>query len=228
MRPDTGVHRYADPLQLADALASAIGAQLSQALALRGKASLVVPGGRTPLPLFQRLGRLAIDWSRVCVTLTDERWVAPEDASSNEGLLRRELLREAAVTAHFQPLKNDAATPVQGADLAWQGVAAMPRPFDVVLLGMGEDGHTASLFPGSPQIEAALDPRAEPGCVAMRAPVAPVERLSLNLSALTQTRQLYLHFTGEAKWLVCKQAETLPIGVVLSRCATPPQLYWSP
>jgi 6-phosphogluconolactonase len=164
----------------------------------------------------------------VSVTLTDERWVSPEDPASNEGLVRRALLAGAASAARFVPLKNVAPTAADGAAAAWQAVCAMPRPFDVVVLGMGDDAHTASLFPESPGLVAALDPEAAPGCVAMTAPVMPTERLSLNLAALAQARHLIVHFTGEAKWRVWQAAAGLPIGLTLRRSASLPTLYWSP
>ena len=93
---------------------------------------------------------------------------------------------------------------------------------------MGDDGHTASLFPHSPGLAAALDPAAPPACVAMTAPVTPTERLSLNLSALRSARHLYLHFTGEAKWRLWQDAGELPVALTLRRRGSRPQLYWSP
>jgi 6-phosphogluconolactonase len=222
------LHRYADAQQLAEALAGALARDLAAAVQQRGSASLVVSGGSTPLPLFRLLRQMPLPWEHITITLADERWVDPQDAASNERLLRQELLRDAAARAQFIPLKNDAPTPASGAARAWSALQAVPRPFDVVLLGMGDDGHTASLFPGSPGIDAALAAEAAPGCVAMRAPVPPMARLSLNAAALLQTRQLYLHFTGEAKWQVWARAADLPVGLTLRRAVSRPQLYGSP
>lgn len=229
MRTDCEFTRREDPATLAAVLAEDIAVLLADAIREHGRASLVVAGGRTPLPVFECLRRRDLDWSRVVVTLTDERWVPPTDPASNELLVRRALLVDRAAAATFLPLKNDAATAEQGAAAAWQGVAAgMPLPFDVVVLGMGEDAHTASLFPGSPGIDRALDPQAAPACVAMRAPVTPTERLSMNLAALAAARQLIVHFTGEAKWTTWQAADELPIGLTLRRAASRPWLYWSP
>ena len=228
MIADCELHRQDEPLALAAALAQALALRLGAALAERGAASLVLPGGRTPIPVFERLRVTTLDWSRVTITLTDERWVDAEDVASNEGLLRRVLLQGPAAAARFVPLKQPAPSPALGAVAAWRALESIARPFDVVVLGMGEDGHTASLFPGSPGIASALDPLSAPHCVAMRAPVAPQERLSLNVSALAQARQHFVHFTGQDKWRVWQAGDGLPIGLTLRRTASPPQLYWCP
>ena len=223
------IHRYGDAQQLAVALAQVLARQLRDAIAARAVASLVVSGGRTPLPLFGQLRREALDWSRVFVTLADERWVDAEDVASNERLVREELLRDAAVAARFIPLKTPAESPAAGLREAWQRLAQIPRPFDIVLLGMGDDGHTASLFPLSPGIDAAMDPAAQPGLVATTAPVAPTRRISMNLATLVQSRQHYLHFTGAAKWQLWQSSGAeLPVGLTLRRAVSRPQLYWSP
>jgi 6-phosphogluconolactonase len=226
--PDCELRRFEDADSLAAALAGELAARLAAAIAARGDASLVVPGGRTPLPVFEHLRAAALDWSRVTITLTDERWVETHDAASNEGLVRRALLQGPAAAARFVPLKNGAPTVVEGAVEATRALAAIRRPFDVVVLGMGDDGHTASLFPLSPGIQAALDPGAVPGCVAMTAAVAPLARLSMNLAALAQARQHIVHFTGDAKWRVWQAAAGLPIGFTLRQAAARPLLYWSP
>lgn len=238
-------HRFTDAAALADVLAVDLHQLLARALRDRGVASLVVSGGRSPLLLFRRLRQVTLDWSKIFITLADERWVEPTDPASNEGLLRTELLRDAAARARFLPLKNAAPTPQQGAAEAWALLAQVPRPFDAVLLGMGDDGHTASLFPGSPGILEALDPQAEPACVAMSAPVQPNARLSLNLAALAQCRQLVLQIGGDSKWQVYEsallkatQAENgevdergiaaLPVSAALRLRPANPRLYWSP
>jgi 6-phosphogluconolactonase len=226
--PDCELRQCDDAEELAVVLAAELAARLADALSARGEASLVVPGGRTPLPVFQQLREASLDWSRVTVTLTDERWVDPTDAASNEGQVRRALLQGPAAAACFVPLKTAAPTAESGAVDAWRALQIITRPFDIVVLGMGDDGHTASLFPHSPGIAAALDPKAAPACVAMMAPVAPISRLTLNLAALAQARQHIVHFTGEAKWRVWQAAGGLPIGLTLHRSGTRPLLYWSP
>jgi 6-phosphogluconolactonase len=193
-------------------LAAQIATALRSALAARATALMAVPGGRTPAALFRALRGAALDWDRVRVTLTDERWVAHDDPASNAALVRRELLADAAAHAVFVPLYNAAPTAAEGAASSWRAIAGTGLPFDAVVLGMGEDGHFASLFPESPGIVQALDPAAAPGCVAMRAPSAPAERLSLNLAALAGTRQLNLLVTGAGKLSLLESVAASPRG----------------
>src|SRR5260370_42066116 len=195
--------RYADIETLSRELAMLIAGSLTAAIGARGLASLVVSGGRSPVRLFEILRMQPLEWDRVCVALADERWVAPDDAGSNERLVRDVLLKDHAASARFLGLKNGAPTPDLGAVSAWETFARVPRPFDTVILGMGDDGHTASLFPGSPNLPRALNPAAAAGSVGMWAPVPPQPRLSLNLTALLDSRRIVVLFTGAAKWRTC-------------------------
>lgn len=206
-----GVHerRFDDRDTLARELALSVRHSLDDALRERDAAALVVSGGSTPLPFFRELARLPLDWRRVWITLADERWVEARDEASNEGLVRRELLVHQAAVARFVGLKTPAATPEQGAGEAWARLGAIPRPFDVVVLGMGEDGHFASMFPDSPASRAALDPHAAPACAGTRAPGEPRARITLNLAALAQTRRAVLHITGDHKWRLFREAVAL-------------------
>jgi 6-phosphogluconolactonase len=223
--------RYANPLELAAALAQQLGATLLAACRERGAASLAVSGGKTPLPLFEALHEQGLDWPRIWLTLVDERWVSPDDPDSNERLLRDSLLQGNAANTRFIPLKNSAPTAAAGASLAWSALRELPRPFDVVILGMGDDGHTASLFPQSPGLGAALDAASAPACIAMTAPTAPTERISLNLAALLQARRLILHITGAAKWELYQRAlrdAAYPVNAVLTQTGVPVEVHWSP
>ncbi len=226
--------RYPDSDTLSRELSARIAADLTAAIAARGVASLVVSGGRSPVKLFERLRTQALDWSRVCVALADERWVDPADPASNERLIREELLKDRAAVARFEGLKNDAATPDLGSILAWKKFAGIPRPFDVTVLGMGDDGHTASLFPGSPNLAVALDETAPPGCIGMRAPTPPEARLSLNLAALLDSRRIVILITGDAKWQTYTAASRpgsvaeMPVRSVLHQRRTPVDVIWSP
>jgi 6-phosphogluconolactonase len=228
------VKRYPDAAALAQGLAADIAARLSEGIVQRGLASLVVSGGNSPVKLFQALRTQPLDWSRVCVALADERWVAPTDAASNEKLVRDNLLRDAAAAARFAGLKNAAASPELGAASAWETFARVPRPFDVTVLGMGDDGHTASLFPRSPNLRPALDPSAAAGCVGMRAPTEPHARLSLNLSALLDSRLVYMLILGEAKLDTFTAAsgggavEDMPVRALLRQERTPVEVVWAP
>jgi 6-phosphogluconolactonase len=226
--------KFSDIEALSRALADQVAASLRTAIATRGLASLVVSGGKSPTRLFELLRAEELDWSAVCVALADERWVDPSDPASNEKLVRDVLLKGPAAKARFLGLKNAAPTPDMGAVSAWETFARVPRPFDAVVLGMGDDGHTASLFPGSPNLPSALNPAAVAGCVGMRSPVAPHPRLSLNLSALLDSRRIILLITGDAKWRTYLAAcapgpvQDMPVRAVLRQTRTPVEVMWSP
>jgi 6-phosphogluconolactonase len=230
----TPAQRYVDMETLSQELAARIAAVLGAAIAARGLASLVVSGGRSPVRLFEILRSQPLDWPRVCIALADERWVAPDDAASNEHLVRSTLLQDRAAAARFHGLKNGAPTPDLGAVSAWETFARVPRPFDAVILGMGDDGHTASLFPGSPNLPRALNPAAAAGCVGMWSPVPPQPRLSLNLTALLDSRRIVLLIAGESKWRTLDTARAagpeneMPIRAVLRQPRTPVDVMWSP
>uniref|UniRef100_UPI00055E8A1D 6-phosphogluconolactonase n=1 Tax=Pseudomonas asplenii TaxID=53407 RepID=UPI00055E8A1D len=146
---------FRTPALLAEGQALAVAQQLRTAIAARGVATLVVSGGRSPVAFFQNLAKQDLDWSQVVISLADERWVPVEHADSNAGLLKRHLLQGAAARARFIGLYNAAANLDEAARQADQFLAELPD-IDVLVLGMGDDGHTASLFPGSPNLQAAL------------------------------------------------------------------------
>ena len=231
---DPPAAKFADSDSLSRTLSAQLAWSLKAAIAARGRASLVVSGGKSPIKLFEQLRAEDLDWSRVCVALADERWVEPSDSGSNEKLVRDVLLQGSAAKARFVGLKNAAPTPDLGAVSAWETFARVPRPFDAVVLGMGDDGHTASLFPGSPNLPRALNPAAVAGCVGMWSPVAPHARLSLNLSALLDSRRIVLLISGTEKWRTYCTAndtgdvEDMPVRAVLRQRRTPVDVMWAP
>ncbi len=226
-------HRFPDRQALAAALAGEIKVDLEEAIAARGAASLVVSGGRTPARLFAQLRDEQLDWTRTWVSLADERWVETSADASNERFVRENLLVGPAAAAHFVGLKNPAPTPEAGADWATRALTRVPHPFDVVLLGMGDDGHTASLFPASLALARALDPAAAPACIAVNALVAPHARVSLNLAALLDSRRIVLHIEGDEKWAVYQRARAvgtaaeLPVRAILQQKEVPVDVYWA-
>jgi 6-phosphogluconolactonase len=231
---DPPAAKFSDFDALSRAVADQVAASLGAAIAARGLASLVVSGGKTPIRLFEMLRMAPLEWRRVRIALADERWVNPTDAASNEKLVRDFLLQGPAAAAKFIGLKNAAPTPDMGAVSAWETFARVPRPFDAVVLGMGDDGHTASLFPGSPNLPRALNEAAVAGCVGMWAPSPPQARLSLNISALLDSRRVVVLISGEAKWRTYVAAsapgavQDMPVRAVLRQTRIPVDVMWSP
>jgi 6-phosphogluconolactonase len=172
----------------------AVIAALSQAIDARGQAIMAVPGGTTPGPIFDRLSQSKLDWAKVTVTLVDERLVDPASPDSNERLVRERLLQGPGSAAQFIPLTV-------------AGPQTLALPFDLVVLGMGEDGHIASMFPGNPALAEALT--GDGICVEIpagdgRAPPQP--RRTLTLKAVNAARRRLLLFTGQAKLDVYRAA----------------------
>ncbi len=206
-----------------DAAAADAASRIAAALGGAGPVSFVATGGRTPGPIYDRLAAAPLDWPRVWVTLSDERWVDEASPASNAGLLRQRLLTGAAAKARFVPLMGGEATPQAGAAAAEARLRAMPRPFDMVLLGMGEDGHVASLFPGAPM--------AAGEALCLPVPTGRDEpRISLTLPALLDSRQVLVFATGAAKWAVLQAAlggADLPVTRVLEEHPSV-TVIWSP
>jgi 6-phosphogluconolactonase len=228
------MHVFDNGAALAEGLAEAVATTLSAAVAARGQACIAVSGGSTPKAFFKALSSKAIDWTKVTVTLVDERFVAPDTDRSNEKLVKDNLLINAAVSANFQPLYYPAATAEEAAAAATKQTAALGCPFDVAILGMGGDGHTASFFPGGSRLAEALDPATPRGVMTMEAEGAGEPRLTFTFSSLQDARLLVLHIEGAAKKDVLAKAEApgdeaeMPIRAILRRAASPLQIYWAP
>ncbi len=219
-----------NPVQLAEALASAVAAALRSAIDTQGRATLVVSGGRSPIAFFECLAQQPLAWSQVLISLADERWVPVNHATSNEGLVRRYLLQGPAAEARFIGLYQVAGSLEQAALKADQALAELP-PIDVLVLGMGDDGHTASLFPDSPNLAEALSADCSRRCLPMQAPVEPRQRLSLTLPLLAAARLPLLAIQGQSKLetlaaaLAGGDAASMPIRALLN---SPLEIYWCP
>jgi len=195
-------HRYADSNTLADALAQSVADDLRSGITARDQATLVVSGGTTPEKFLAKLAQQDLDWPKVTITLADERWVPPTHARSNEHLLRNTLLTARAAAATFVPLYTDAPDPESGLAETAKRIGALPLPFDAVVLGLGNDGHCASLFPDGDRFAQACD-AANPARVSpMRSATAGEPRITLTVSVLVATRALYLHIEGADKQAV--------------------------
>lgn len=218
-------HEFTSPATLARRIA----AQLRDSTEGRGAALLAVSGGRSPVPLFEVLAQEPLDWGRVTVTLVDERWVPADHADSNERLVREHLLTGAAAAARFVGLKNDAPSAREGQSQCEAAIAALPLPFDAIVLGMGEDAHTASLFPEAPELRHALTTAER--TAAVTPPAAPHERMTLTLSGLLDSRLLILPLAGAKKLEVYRQAlgdgavEDMPIRAVLRQDRVPIEVW---
>ena len=205
---------------LAETLARDVADELGRAIEAKGRATLAVSGGTTPKLFFEKLSKIDIPWSRVSVTLVDERQVPETSERSNARLVRTHLLRNKAAAASFIPLAGNPD-------------AARVAAFDVAVLGMGSDGHTASFFPGGDRLSEALDAESGKRLIEMTAPGAGEPRLTFTLPVLEQAGRLALHIEGAEKRQVLKRAleegpeEDMPVRAVL-RSATPVTLYWCP
>jgi len=204
------IHQAPDALHLAIELAEFVALRLREGIHQRGHALLVVSGGSTPVPFWDALAQCSLDWARVTVTLADERWLPPAHADSNERLVRAHLLQGPAAQARFQPLFNGEVTPGQAQAAVEIELARLPWPADVVILGMGGDGHTASLFPYAPELPQALSQSPDAlRCLAVGAPLVPnvpVPRLTLTRRALLDARVLIIHVTGASKVALLQKA----------------------
>jgi 6-phosphogluconolactonase len=185
-------------------LAEIVARELSEAVAARGRATLAVPGGTTPGPFLCNLSAADIPWDKVTVMLTDERFVPETSDRSNTRLIRETLLQGPAAAAGFVPFYAEADAPEEVIGALIDAVSAA-LPLDVCILGMGEDMHTASLFPGADRLEEALQPGA-PVLLPMRAPGAPEPRMTLSGPALRAAGSLHLLIMGEGKKLALERA----------------------
>lgn len=224
-------HNFESRDSLMQRAADHIAHSLQAAIDRRGVALLAVSGGSTPKALFPLLAAADIEWQHVKVCLVDERWVEPDDDASNERLVRELLLVDKAAAATFVPMKNASATPGEGVTQRHADYEALPWPADIMQLGMGEDAHTASLFPEADELQHGLTtPRR---LVAVTPPVAPHRRMSLSLSAIVDSREILLITTGESKLPVLQAAlagddvREMPIRGPLQATA-PVHIYYSP
>ena len=221
---------FRDRAALDEALAKHIAGQLQADIERRGSASLAVSGGSTPMGMFQALSGAELDWSRVFITLVDERWVNRDSPDSNERLVREHLLQDAAANANFISLKSPHDDAAHGLAAVSAGLALVPRPFTAVVLGMGGDGHTASWFPRATNLAVLLDP-ANPATVAATDPVtAPHQRITLTLAAVLDSRELVIHITGDDKKAVLESAreQGYPVAALLAQQVTPATTWWAP
>ena len=213
-------------------LADEVSDRLRKSIQDQGQASLVLSGGRTPMGFFHQLSQQVLNWSKVTVTLADERWVDNDHNDSNEKLVKENLLINEAYSAKFLSLKNSAETAVAG-EAELEAELSKYGQFTVVILGMGDDGHTASLFPGAEALPAGLALDSGRSCIAVTPTTAPYERISMTLPRLLNTERLIVHISGQNKQKVLEQAnagdnvEELPIRAILQQTQVPATVFWA-
>lgn len=232
VRANADLIPFADGQSLAQALATRVADDLRAAIAERGGAVLAVSGGTTPKRFFELLSLQPLDWDKVTVSLVDERWVGPQHERSNARLVRENLLQGPAAAASFVPLFRDLPQPEEALPELERRFESLPADWDVVVLGMGTDGHTASFFPGGDHLAASLDPALPGRFIPMRAPGAGEPRITVTLPVLLAARRLYLHIEGPAKQAVLERAfagegadAELPIRTVLAQLTRPMQVF---
>jgi len=216
---------------LASDLSQSIGEILIEAIRKRGHASMAVSGGNTPISLFKNFSLLSIDWTKVDLTLVDDRWVDSKNTYSNELLVRTHLIKNKAAKVNFFPLKNDSKTAVEGQKNSEEVLKNITLPFDVVVLGMGADGHTASLFPCSEELYDAMDLNNPNILISISPKTAPYERLSLTAKVIIDSKNIFLHLNGSSKLqtlesvMEYKDSSKMPIYAFLEKGLS---IYWSP
>ncbi len=215
------LHAFVDRASCCQRLAADLGAALGQRLRQQERAALLLPGGNSPQLLLPLLAAQSLEWPRIDVSPSDERWVASDAAESNYRQLREGLL-----LANCLDPRQDAS--VQLAAKRWQAQLQAWLPFAAVLLGMGEDGHFASLFPGMPGLIEALDEASAPAVLPALAPSEPRQRLSPNLAMLCRTQWLGLLIFGADKRHLLESCAGLPVHTLLHNRQLPVQVYWAP
>ncbi|WP_417514218.1 6-phosphogluconolactonase [Marinobacter sp.] len=223
---------YETAEQTAIELANAVAGFIEGRLLSARRASIAVSGGSTPLPFFEALSRKNLDWGRVDVVLADERWVDETGTASNTRLVKQHLLRNNAAAATYYSLKQKGDSPGEGLDAVKTELESLTRPLDVLILGMGNDGHTASLFPDAPEIAHAMDAENREAVASMSPPSQEEQRITLTYAFMCEARFTALHLRGGDKLDTLKLALgrpddllTMPVRGFLKPGL---QVFWSP
>ncbi len=222
------LHTFADQHACNEALTQQLAACITQALATQGQASVLLPGGSTPKGLLANMRQHQLPWAQMQISPTDERWVTGDSEHSNA-----QMLREALPSAHV--LDPRLAANAQDSSLAWALALHEYQPFAATLLGMGDDGHIASLFPGMPHLVPALQLSEPAAALVGLAPTEPEVRLSLNLTMLCASQWLGLLVFGQSKRAMLDRVlandpttQALPIYHLLWHAPQPVHIYWAP
>ena len=225
------IKKFRTPHDLNVDLALRVAGHLETDISLHGRATAVVSGGRTPIGFFQQLAKQDIAWDRVSITLADERWVDASHSDSNERLVRENLLIHRATDASFISLKNKAMSAQEGQKELATRLKQVGK-FSAVVLGMGNDGHTASLFPGMTNLVSGLDMESGLDCLATSPDTAPHERITLTLPRLLRSTIIFLQLTGTSKLQMLEEVlegrdiYEFPIRSVLQQKVTDLEIFY--
>lgn len=225
-------HEHPDAAEMATGLADCLAEAIERGVAERGQACLALAGGSTPVAAYELLDQRSLPWDRVTLLPTDERWVGPNDALNNARMLREQLSHAGASGCRIIQLADTSRPPEQALDGLETLLNGLPRPFDLVLLGMGTDGHTASLFPDDPEIESNLASKRP--AVPAHPPSQPTARVSLTPLRLSETRKAVLAISGRSKRdvltraLSCDPDDAPPIARTAARLKSPIHIHWCP
>lgn len=217
------VHAFSEQKALIEALSQSILTDLQKAIDEKGKASLLVSGGSTPKPLFEKLSKAVFVWDKVSIGLCDERWIDTSREESNEHFVKKYLLKDEVAKANFIGMYEEDIDIYAAQKVCSEKMQKILYPFDVLILGMGNDAHTASLFPENQKLEEAFDPKNKNFCIAIEPMTAPFLRMSLTLRAILSAKKIYIHFEGKEKIAVYKEVITgedmymMPIRSVLNQ-----------
>lgn len=222
---------------LVSKLSERIASYLEKSINENGKASLLVSGGSTPKPLFEKLSNIDIAWEKVTISLVDERWVDSDHKDSNELLVKSNLLQNFAAKAKFVGMYLDEKelnnSGKKAEELCSEIYKEKVSPFDVIILGMGGDAHTASLFPENERLDEAYNLDNENLCISIKPSTAPHNRMSLTLKAILSAKNIILHIEGEEKLKVYNEAISLddkykmPIASVLNQEIKEIEVYYA-
>ncbi|MGB5256456.1 MAG: 6-phosphogluconolactonase [Woeseiaceae bacterium] len=223
-------HIFKTRLEASEAAAERIAALLAHRLDNQNKASIVVSGGTTPGQCMSALSKMPLDWSRVQIVLSDERWVPADHEDSNEKLVREALLVDAASAADLLPVFADDLSPDERCDALQDPLPVLP--FACSLIGMGADGHFASLFPDAEQLEHGLDVESGRLYIPVTTTASPHPRISMTLAGISRSDEIVLLFFGEEKLAVYRQALEMtngfPVSRLLRQKRAPVCLFWAP
>ncbi len=230
------IQKFDDAEHMERLLAQNVATLLESLIKEKGQATLCVPGGRSPKNFLHYLACKSVPWDKVMITLTDERWVATDSPESNEYQVREQLLQSEVTNAWFLPLKMNFPSPVEAVQACEERLLESAPKLDVVILGMGEDGHFASLFPHDKALDKGLDITGSARCVAVSSQ-ADFNRISLTMKMFMTARKIILLIKGEAKWAALQRAiepenrydaSEMPIRAMINQDRVPFQVYWSP